>query len=103
MPLPIASLFISAFQDSPRQAELQTWSQEDWERLAAQLDAFGYSDQEWVDALRALSPRCPNETFSRLCGYVACSAEAGERSGRLLPLQDEVLRQFETFGVATSD
>lgn len=101
MTLPIATLFQSAFQEPSRKAELQAWTREDWEHLASQLDAFGYSDHEWIDALRELCARCPNETFARLCGYVACSAEAGERSGRLLPLRDEVLRYFETFGVAT--
>jgi hypothetical protein len=101
MPLPIASLFLAAFQEPSRKAELQAWTREDWETLASQLDAFGYSDQEWIEALQELTARCPNETFQRLCGYVACSAEAGERSGRLLPLRDEVLRHFEAFGVAT--
>jgi hypothetical protein len=101
MTLPIASLFLSAFQEPSRKAELQAWTREDWDLLASQLDAFGYSDQEWIEALRELTARCPNETFARLCGYVACSAEAGERSGRLLPLRDEVLRHFEAFGVAT--
>lgn len=100
MSLSIESLFYSAFQGSPRQAELASWNEEDWKGLASQLDAFGYSDQEWIEALRELAERCPSETLTRLCGYIACSAEAGERSGRLLPLRDEVLRYFETFGLA---
>lgn len=63
------------------------------------IDAFGYSIEEWEEALRALVPLCPGQPPERLAGYIACCAEAGEKTGRLLPLKDEVLRHFKTFGL----
>jgi len=63
------------------------------------IDAFGYSVGEWEDSLTALQALCPKESLERLAGYIACCAEAGERTGRLLPLREEVLRHFKTFGL----
>lgn len=63
------------------------------------IDAFGYSLEEWEEAVISLQSLCPGESLDRLAGYVACCAEAGERTGRLLPLREEVLRHFETFGL----
>ena len=68
-------------------------------KFAESIDAFGYSVQEWEEALQALRPLCPGESLERLAGYLACCAEAGEKTGRLLPLKDEVLRHFKTFGL----
>lgn len=64
-----------------------------------QIDAFGYSIRDWEEAVIALQALCPDESLERLTGYVACCAEAGERTGRLLPLREEVLRHFKTFGL----
>jgi hypothetical protein len=68
-------------------------------RFGAEVDAFGYGIEEWVEAVESLRPHCPGSTVERLAGYVACCAEAGEKTGRLLPLKDEVLRHFKTFGL----
>ena len=68
-------------------------------KFGGSIDAFGYSLEDWEEALRALIPLCPGESLERLAGYIACCAEAGERTGRLLGLKDEVLRHFKTFGL----
>ena len=68
-------------------------------KFAESIDDFGYSIEEWEVALQALMALCPGEPLERLAGYIACCAEAGEKTGRLLPLKDEVLRHFKTFGL----
>jgi hypothetical protein len=67
--------------------------------FGAQVDEFGYSLSEWVEALDSLIPLASGEPVERLAGYVACCAEAGARSGRLIPLKDEVLRHHQIFGL----
>ena len=69
------------------------------EQFGCDVDAFGYSADDWVEALGALQELCPDQSRERLAGYVGCCAEAGERTGRLLSLKDEVLRHFKTFGL----
>lgn len=69
------------------------------QHFGCDVDAFGYSLEEWEEALTALEAACPSESRERLAGYVGCCAEAGERTGRLLSLKDEVLRHLRTFGL----
>ena len=67
--------------------------------FGSQVDESGYSIAEWVEALDSLIRLVSGEPVERLAGYVACCAEAGARTGRLIPLEDEVLRHYRTFGL----